>query len=99
MHLTDRINRIQASPTAAVIAAGLDGIDRQLEPGEPHNYNHYTVPIEELLARGVRVLPQSLGEALGADFLAEFVRLKHMEWVEYQRHVSQWEVERYFEFF
>jgi len=29
----------------------------------------------------------------------EFLRLKRMEWVEYQRHVSAWEVERYLEFF
>ncbi|HWC90017.1 MAG TPA: hypothetical protein VG433_10185, partial [Pirellulales bacterium] len=98
--------------SAAVIAAGLDGIDRQLDPGEPHNYNHYTVPLDELLERGVRVLPQSLGEALtaleadplfaealGADFVAEFVQLKRMEWLEYQRHVSPWEVSRYLEFF
>jgi glutamine synthetase len=98
--------------SAAVIAAGLDGIDRQLDPGEPHNYNHYTVPLDELLERGVRVLPQSLGEALtaleadplfaealGADFVSEFVELKRMEWVEYQRHVSHWEVSRYLEFF
>lgn len=98
--------------TAAVIAAGLDGIDRQLEPGEPHNYNHYTVPIGELRERGVRVLPQSLGEALaaleadplfadalGSQFVDEFIRLKRMEWIDYQRHVSQWEVTRYLEFF
>jgi len=38
--------------TAAVIAAGLDGIDRKLEPGEPHNFNHYTASPEELQARG-----------------------------------------------
>ncbi len=29
----------------------------------------------------------------------EFLRLKRMEWVEYMRHVSDWEVERYLEFF
>ena len=33
------------------------------------------------------------------DLAAEFIRLKRMEWVEYQRHVSAWEVERYLEFF
>ena len=27
--------------TAGVIVAGLDGIDRKLDPGEPHNFNHY----------------------------------------------------------
>lgn len=98
--------------SAAVIAAGLDGVDRKLEPGEPHNFNHYTVPPDELAARGIKVLPQSLHEALcaleadslfatalGRDFLAEFLRLKRMEWVEYQRHVSDWEVTRYLEFY
>lgn len=98
--------------SAAVIAAGLDGIDRKLEPGEPHNFNHYTVSPEELEAQGIRVLPQSLHEALlalesdplfaktlGPELIGEFVRLKRMEWVEYQRHVSDWEVSRYLEFF
>jgi len=40
-----------------------------------------------------------LCEALGTDLAKEFLRLKRMEWVEYQRHVSSWEVERYLEFF
>lgn len=98
--------------TAAVIAAGLDGVDRDLDPGEPHNFNHYTREPDRLAADGVRVLPQSLHEALdaleadelfsralGADFIREFVRLKRMEWVEYHRHVSDWEIDRYLEFF
>jgi glutamine synthetase len=98
--------------SAAVIAAGLDGIDRKLEPGEPHNFNHYTASSEELQARGIQLLPQSLHEAvvaleadplfaekLGSDLIGEFSRLKRMEWVEYQRFVSDWEVTRYLEFF
>jgi glutamine synthetase len=98
--------------SAAAIAAGLDGIDRKLEPGEPHNFNHYTVSAEELQSRGIKVLPQSLHEALlaleadplfaeklGSELIGEFVRLKRMEWVEYQRFVSDWEVTRYLEFF
>jgi glutamine synthetase len=98
--------------TAAVIAAGLDGIDRRLEPGEPNNFNHYDLTAEQLRERGIEVLPQSLtdaldalqddalfGQALGADFLKEFVRIKRMEWVEYHRHVSDWEVQRYLEFY
>ncbi len=98
--------------SAAAIAAGLDGIDRKLDPGEPHNFNHYTATPEELAAKGIKVLPQSLHEALlaleadplfaetlGRDFIGEFIRLKRMEWVEYSRHVSDWEVSRYLEFF
>jgi glutamine synthetase len=39
------------------------------------------------------------GEQLGKPFLAEFTELKRMEWVEYQRHVSDWEVDRYLDFY
>ena len=98
--------------TAAVIAAGLDGVDRKLDPGEPHNVNHYTLSQAELRERRIGVLPQSLHEALaalesdalfretlGREFVDEFIRLKRMEWVEYHRHVSDWEVNRYLEFY
>ena len=98
--------------TAAVIAAGLDGIDRELDPGEPQNINHYSKTRHELDALGVDVLPQSLAEAidelekdalfadqLGKGMVAEFAALKRMEWVEYQRQVSDWELERYAGFF
>jgi len=98
--------------TAAVIAAGLDGVDRKLDPGEPHNLNHYTQTPEQLHELGIRVLPQSLDQALnalesdklfaaalGEEFLTEFIRLKRMEWVEYHRHVSDWELRQYLEFF
>jgi glutamine synthetase len=97
---------------AAVIIAGLDGIERGLEPGEPRNFNHYDLDPSQLAEQGVRVLPQSLKEALdaleedplfakqmGTDFMAEFLRLKRMEWMEYQRHVSDWEIKQYLEFF
>lgn len=97
--------------TAAVIAAGLDGIDRDLDPGEPHNMNLYALSPAELKAEGIGVLPQNLHEALTAlekdevlrtalgPVSDEFLNLKHMEWVEYMRHVSDWELKSYLEFF
>lgn len=97
--------------TAAVIAAGLDGVERELDPGEPYNVNLYDLSEGDLKAKGIRTLPQSLHEAIEAleaddaikgalGVLAdEFINLKRMEWVEYMRHVSEWEVERYLEFF
>lgn len=97
--------------TAAVIAAGLDGIERQLSPGEPLNLNVYDLSPEQLAEKGVATLPQSLQEAIDAlaqdevvtgalGVLAEeFISLKRMEWVEYMRHVSDWEIQRYLEFF
>lgn len=97
--------------TAAVIAAGLDGIDRQLDPGAPHNQNLYQLSPEQLHAAGIGILPQNLHEALAAleqdsvlrqalgPVIDEFLSLKHMEWVEYMRHVSDWEINSYLEFF
>ena len=38
-------------------------------------------------------------DALGDNLFNEFVSLKRMEWVEYSRHVSDWETRRYLEFF
>jgi len=96
---------------AAIIAAGLDGIERELDPGEPQNINLYDLSAEELTAKGIGVLPQSLHEAVMAleadktvcDALGpvaqEFIKLKRMEWIEYMRHVSEWEINSYLEFF
>jgi len=98
--------------SAALIAAGLDGIDRKLDPGPPQNINLYELSPEQLSAKGIRLLPQSLKEAvdalerdeivcggLGAELAREFIGLKRMEWTEYSRHVSDWESRRYLEFF
>jgi glutamine synthetase len=98
--------------SAALIAAGLDGIDRELDPGPAQNINLYELTPEQLKAKGIKLLPQSLNEAidaleadaaicdgLGQGLAREFIRLKRMEWTEYSRHVSEWESKRYLEFF
>ncbi len=97
--------------TAAVIAAGLDGIEHQLDPGEPHNMNLYELSEAQLKQEKISILPQNLHEALTSleqdkviryalnPVADEFLKLKHMEWVEYMRHVSEWEMDSYLEFF
>jgi glutamine synthetase len=45
---------------AAQLAAGLDGIDRGLDPGEPNRDNLYVLPAEEVASRGIRSLPPTL---------------------------------------
>jgi len=98
--------------TIGILAAGMDGIERKLDPGDPNNTNLYEWSTEDLCKAGIGVLPQNLNEsldaleadkvitsALGDDLAREFLRLKRMEWVEYQRHVSAWETDRYLEFF
>ena len=97
----------------ASIAAGLDGIDRKLDPGAAQNINLYELTPEELAAKGIKLLPQSLERGhrcaraersdlrrvSGTELAREFIRLKRMEWTEYSRHVSDWESHRYLEFF
>jgi glutamine synthetase len=98
--------------TAAILAAGLDGIDRKLDAGRMNNTNLYEQTPEALAQQGIKVLPQTLKEAvaalqadaviqdaLGAALAREFIQLKNMEWTEYARHVSDWETGRYLEYF
>jgi glutamine synthetase len=49
---------------AAQLAAGLDGIDRGLNPGEPNRDNLHVLPAEEVAARGIRSLPPTLLHAM-----------------------------------
>lgn len=98
--------------TAALIAAGMDGIERKLEPGKPQNVNFYDLTGEQLSDMGVQVLPQSLqaaldalradslfADTLGAEIVDEFTSIKQAEWDSYHRHVSEWELDRYLTFF
>jgi glutamine synthetase len=45
---------------AVQLAAGLDGIDRGLDPGEPNLDNLHVLPADEVTSRGIRVLPPTL---------------------------------------
>jgi glutamine synthetase len=94
--------------TAALIAAGLDGIDRGLDPGLDRTEDLFQLSLAELGERGIALLPQSLDQALdaleaddvvqaalGDTLAAEFVRLKRAESLAYARHVSTWELQRY----
>ena len=98
--------------TAAVIAAGLDGVARGLHPGPSQSENLFDKTGQELAEMGIGILPQTLDEAidaleadtvlceaLGQGITNEFIKLKRSEWNEYQQHVSSWEVDRYVEFF
>ena len=94
--------------TAGLIAAGLDGIERRLDPGPACTEDLFALSLAEIESRGIALLPQSLGEAvhaleaselmratLGETLHREFVHLKRAEHVEHARHVSDWELQRY----
>jgi glutamine synthetase len=48
---------------AAILAAGLDGIEKGLDAGEPNSENLYTIGYDELRGRGLETLPSNLLEA------------------------------------
>jgi glutamine synthetase len=49
---------------SVILAAGLDGIDNKIDPGEPNEGNMYEVPEADLKKRGVQILPGNLLDAV-----------------------------------
>ena len=97
---------------AAMIAAGLDGVEKGLTLGEPVEESLFEMDAAQITAKGIKELPGTLGEALdelskddvirealGDHVFDHFVAAKREEWDEYRTQVSDWEVERYLEQF
>ena len=87
---------------AAVLASGLDGIDKGLDAGEPNGENLYTKSYEELTARGLRTLPGNLLDAtreLEADDVlrAALGKGRDEDYVDYFIDVKRQEWYRYHE--
>ena len=93
---------------AAMLAAGLDGIENKIDPGARNDDNLYETPEAELQRRGIGFLPTTLKEAadclaedevvkgaLGAEYGDYYVEIKREEFREYHQAVSQWELDRY----
>ncbi len=97
---------------AAMLAAGLDGVERKLSPPDPVEENLYHFDAAKLESRKIRQLPGTLREALdelsgdevirealGDHVFERFIEAKTEEWNEYRTQVSGWEVDRYLEAF
>ena len=96
---------------AAILAAGLDGIEQKLvAPPNVNNVDVYHFTPAELKERGIATLPGTLEQALdeldgdpviraalGEKLYEDYVRVKRGEWDDYRIRVSQWELERYLE--
>ena len=113
-HFEDRTVSSGCNPylaLAAYVAAGLDGIENKMDPGEPNLGNMYERPLEEIRAQGIKLLPQSLWEALeelrGDEVIRsalgvisdEFIDLKTKEWETYDQQITPWEIREYLTFF
>ena len=97
---------------AAMITAGLDGIDRGLEAPAPVRENIYEFDEDRREEYGIDTLPTTLGEsldaleadevitnALGEHVTRKFLEAKRSEVMDYRVSVSEWEKDRYLETF
>lgn len=94
--------------SAALIAAGLDGIEHGLALPAAADDDLFALSLDQVLARGITPLPQDLGaaldalaadavvsDALGPLLCGQFLQLKRQEFNAHARHVSDWELQRY----
>ena len=93
---------------AVMLAAGLEGIEKQYPCPEPVEENVFLMGAEERQKRNIAHLPGSLFEAielaeqsellrrcLGDHLFEILLKNKLIEWSEYRRHVTDYEIKRY----
>ncbi len=95
---------------AAMLACGMDGIERDLPLPEPVEENLYHFTDDDLIRRNIPTLPATLGEAvdemqrdevvreaLGDHIFERLIEAQKLDWSEFRRNVSEWERARYLE--
>jgi glutamate---methylamine ligase len=86
---------------ASILVCGLDGIANKRDPGKRIDVNMYT---EGHTVKGAKRLPLNLLDALrnlerstvlraglGEAFLGSYLKLRHADWNDYARHLTEWE--------
>ena len=93
---------------AVCLAAGLDGIKKEIEPPAEVPENIYELDDDERESRGIESLPADLHDAIGElkkdAFIQEvlgqhitnkYIEAKEAEWMQYRTQVTGWEIEEY----
>ena len=93
---------------AAMLHAGLEGIEKKYELPDPIDKNLYELSEKERKEMGIESLPDSLGHAiaiaedselvkriLGPHIFPRYIELKKMEWEEYRIQVTEYEIKKY----
>ena len=93
---------------AAVLQAGLDGIEKGMTPPAPADSNIFELTREERHQADIHSLPKTLYDALrefrksdfakmavGEHVHKKYIAAKTEEWTEYTTRVSQWEIDKY----
>jgi glutamine synthetase len=106
LRIENRLPGADANPYltyAAVLAAGLAGIETALEPAPEFQGNGYTATDAPRMPRALYEAIDLLGEsrvaraAFGAGVIEHYLNLARVEQAAFDRAVTTWERERYFE--
>ena len=80
---------------AVCIAAGMDGIHKQISPGEANCQSGRYLPGNLKDALDCMKQDNLMKATLGEEFVKLYTAIKYQEWNEYMLQVSDWEVDRY----
>jgi len=96
---------------AAILSAGLDGIKKKIDPGDPVDKDVYEMSASEKADAGIKQLPTTLRDALealesdnlfkevlGSHLYDGFVDYKTHEWNQYCLYVTPWEIMKYLDY-
>jgi len=93
---------------SVMLAAGLEGIEKEYELADPIEENVFEMRSEERERRGIGTLPMNLSDAigltensqlvrkaLGEHIFDSFIKNKKIEWDQYRIQVTEYELKRY----
>jgi glutamine synthetase len=91
--------------------AGLDGVKKSIDPGDPVDEDVYKLSPERRKALGIRELPTTLKDALeemksdeviqrtlGSHIFDAFIEYKTNDWNQYCLYVTPWEIMKYLDY-
>jgi len=96
---------------SCILMAGLDGIKKKLDPGDPVDEDVYELSPERRRALGIKELPTTLRDALeamqsdevvhrtlGSHIFDAFIEYKTNDWNQYCLYVTPWEIMKYLDY-
>mmetsp|Transcript_32321 Transcript_32321/g.52381 ORF Transcript_32321/g.52381 Transcript_32321/m.52381 type:complete len:106 (+) Transcript_32321:141-458(+) len=90
---------------AALLSAGMSGVESKMDPGNPHSSNAYDDADPNKILIRASTLPQNLldalralekdsvmSEGLGLECTTALIKLRKEQWLDFTRHLTEWEL-------